>query len=154
MCELGTDGSRAGEGLPEDQRALRRYRLQSLDYVSSVRHPVCCPCPIVQHGRTTGARLSGQCCLWTPPVRRSRGAGRCGMCDVVCVAGSGRDLSLIFGDRCARGATGRDHYLFFLDRALYSRIGIFAPLAPAVPIDRVSEPSVTARLTVRTTPLA
>ena len=72
----------------------------------------------------------------------------------VCVAGSGRDLSLIFGDRCARGATGRDHYLFFLDRALYSRIGIFAPLAPAVPIDRVSEPSVTARLTVRTTPLA
>ena len=59
MCELGTDGSRAGEGLPEDQRALRRYRLQSLDYVSSVRHPVCCPCPIVQHGRTTGASTVG-----------------------------------------------------------------------------------------------
>ena len=80
MCELGTDGSRAGEGLPEDQRALRRYRLQSLDYVSSVRHPVCCPCPIVQHGRATGrsgARLSGQCCLWTPPVRRSRGVSMC-----------------------------------------------------------------------------
>ena len=79
MCELGTDGSRAGEGLPEDQRALRRYRLQSLDYVSSVRHPVCCPCPIVQHGRTTGASTVGSVsCLavWTPPYA-DRAACRC-----------------------------------------------------------------------------
>ena len=77
MCELGTDGSRAGEGLPEDQRALRRYRLQSLDYVSSVRHPVCCPCPIVQHGRTTGASTVGSVLSVDTAVRRSRGVSMC-----------------------------------------------------------------------------
>ena len=82
MCELGTDGSRAGEGLPEDQRALRRYRLQSLDYVSSVRHPVCCPCPIVQHGRTTGASTVGSVLSVDTPgtAYADRAACRCGMC--------------------------------------------------------------------------
>ena len=89
MCELGTDGSRAGEGLPEDQRALRRYRLQSLDYVSSVRHPVCCPCPIVQPGRTTGAR---DCRVSVVCGHRRYGTGTpiAWRVDVACVRGGVR----------------------------------------------------------------